>query len=413
MERIDNIIKNYYEEKEVQKAITLSLQPPLSKEEQEEEQQIQEAIKLSLQSSKISKISNTIDKKETDNSIRTNALERKQFRVLHKNGGKNDFSIISKHEDTLIDTAINKIAEHGIMMNDSNKNAIKKIALQAAEVRNLYKDTHYVFHHGQSTNNWIATSFLIKDLVNAFHPEKDTRGFKFLRTPAYLDAPGTKTTVIPTPEIDDNDVATGNLVLSSTAYLFDDEPGESALYYLASNKNVAERNNGIGIVKTVYEQIIKKFAPTCPPHIASKYADEILNEQKQLSIHADCGQLFTICIPKSVVEKKKDTIVYRSHSGGKKCTCHNPVKDKEALTKLQNNIIDADVRCDNKNFVYHTKSAYPISQYRIQIKNLAPEDGTMIFRHTPFDKKVLKVFKDKVHKIVEKLEIAQALNSWE
>ena len=370
-------------------AIQLSLEPQL----QEKDEELERAITLSLE---------LLHKEKNFSESRQDALKIKTLRKLNSENAKNDFSTVPEGEDLLVDFALERIEECKIFSSypKHNQKIVKNIALQSLEIKNLYKKTHYILTHGQSTE-WLATSFLIKALVKTFYPEKDTHGFKFLRIPPYVDSTATREIPI-TDDLWDHDSKTREHLLSVTPYIFDDTAGESALEYVSRNHSILQNSES---VKQVYTDIFKKFAGSkCSLDLLEKCVTTILEEQQKLTKDATCGVLYTLCIPKSTADETKEKMLYRSHAFGRKCACHPSSEDPEILNKLQNNILDKSTQCDPEKLNYKGTDVCTMPQYRVQIKNVTPEQGSIIFRHTPFNKKELRNFKKKINEVVEILK---------
>lgn len=105
--------------------------------------------------------------------------------------------VLTPLQEALFDSAQSKLFKQdgfpGVAANLSylsfGVDAAKAIYAQAIEYKNIYRDTHHVFLHAQSTP-WITISYLVKELQRKNHPEINMHHFKPLRAPCSTRPPG-------------------------------------------------------------------------------------------------------------------------------------------------------------------------------------------------------------------------------
>jgi hypothetical protein len=330
---------------------------------------------------------------KTDPLDRDNLIARAKTRKFKGLNFTIDSTIVTADEEMALDTALANVERHKSPSESTHGNSsiVKKLILQALEIKKLFNETHDFFLHGQSTS-WLGTSYLTKELARLLFPHKDIHCFKFLRTPTN-NADSDENSITPHKKLNDDDPNILKGLLSVSPYVFDHSSYESALDFLGRNKSM------YGHTTKAYKEMVDQFCdPKMPNSERYNFVQKIQSAQLELESKATCGTLFSFCIPKKVIIEKKEKIAFRCHPHAKPCNCHpsESISSTMILDKLQQNILDTTTKC--------TRSSIPIPQYRLQINRITPEQGSLVFRHTPFAIEDIKEFKKKIASIVAEIK---------
>lgn len=263
-------------------------------------------------------------------------------------------------------------------LNDSFKRErfVENFILKAIAIKNICEKTHYVFTHGQMTP-WLLHTFLVKQLVKVFQKERDIHNYNFLRSPFLQDrlsVQNYRQLLQMDNKISDINPELSEKLLSVDACILNTSVGESALFFNFWNKNVT--GNSETILKEC-EKRLREFTTSQLTENALKPFIERFHliSQKFERIKAEVGNLWTICIPKTNIQKSGDQFIYRAHPGGRPCDCPNSQNGKDILMleQMQTDIVNCRSRC----------STGSIPQFRLLASALTPENGVLTFVLTP------------------------------
>lgn len=255
----------------------------------------------------------------------------------------------------------------------------RKLLHRAEEIKNIYKDTHYVFIHAQSSKFTPLYYFINYEFKQELSHNKF---FKLLRAPSVYSEESIQNLIQKAQNGNDHDIQVRKIMISADAYYGNKSPGESAQYYLSNNASV---HDCIDIL------INNLFLDN--PALKKKYNRfSLRNKFYQLNNNLEeksCGNLWVICIPKQLIKDQPNKYVYQSHAYGKLCTCHAP-KEIQILENLQDNLYDKNLACEYGH----------IPQYRIIIPELSSEKQIYSFFLTSYDKQYREAIKRHVKQIM-------------
>jgi hypothetical protein len=287
----------------------------------------------------------------------------------------------------------------GENVNPQFKTDYKIMLAHAWEIKRLYKDSHYVFIHGQRQKYWVYLKFA-KILLKTFNPEKTLSLFNILKLGFDLSQRKSATDLV-NKRIHERDQSWMKVVLSVDGYFFHTQKGESASYFCQANGNVWD-----GSLKSHLESFIKDNLQLNPERFTATLEQlEILsNEISQLS---DTGNLIVICVPK---EKASDS-VFEAHPGGEPCRCSDPKDNlnelsnvnKKRLEHLQNDDCEEEstTACTWMKRNYGSSS---IAQYRILPNNLDPQQGDRVFMLSPLSQLTRNGFKARLQVLADQIK---------
>lgn len=273
----------------------------------------------------------------------------------------------------------------------------KIMLAHAWELKEFYKDSHYVFIHGQKQELWIYLKFA-KILLKTFFPEKDLSLFNLLKLGNSVSERKSATDFI-RERIDERSEDIMRQVLSADGYLFHHQSGESASDFCQKNNNVWS-----GSLKPFLELFIQDNLQLNTQQYA-KTVEHVALLAKEIIQFSDTGNLMVMCIPK---DKASDRF-YEAHPFGEPCQ-HNDTKDnlnatsnvhKKRLDDLQNDEYNKDSICD---WVRRTYRGLSVAQYRIVINNLDPQEGDRVFILSPLSQYSRNSFKEKLQLLAEQLK---------
>lgn len=285
------------------------------------------------------------------------------------------------------------------------KNEQMRIILgRALELKEFYKDTHYVFTHA-SSQVWTGAFCLIKEFIRAEKPDESHSLFKYLRWPKN-DRQFAEQFLNMHPDLVsgqkmDHDYNVD--LLSADGYFWSRVQGESALHFLKNNMSIhissANQFSRIpkdtlalilseaGISKERFDIIIDRI---------NQITDQMQNEMLQFQHEhgtssygikqAYIGDLYLICIPKETVKNAQESPVYASKNHG------HPLKDRTGL-KVAKHLDDLQARAQESYRVY--------TQYRILPAQLKKEDHVRSFCVTPTPHSIYQNMKKQIRQLVE------------
>lgn len=254
---------------------------------------------------------------------------------------------------------------------------------RALEMQKLYKDTHWVFIHAQSSP-WIVIGDLIKESIKCCHPEKNLHQFKYLRMPKDESVAG-DISIYKQSSTYDHDTQTRQDLISADGYLYNTTHAESAFSFMNRNTNMTPADSAVAL------SIIQRFYPSLNPIQQQEFAERIITpiRKPRLAI----ANLFVLCIPKD----KSAKIEYRSHPFGKICDCHPLIASDQLLDRLQNGDL---AKCKNGS----------TPQYRIYTPELHKQEGVKSFLISP-DVKYRKEQKQSIKSIVQEMALLSKVSA--
>lgn len=237
-----------------------------------------------------------------------------------------------------------------------SKHSLKhRRALKEAFVaKKIFRDTHYVFAHGFS-GAWGAFNKVSLELQKRLYPNRDWehREFAFPIEPSSL----TPISIRETPSFIDN-FYRGQL-LSVTPDFLDETGAESALSFFCSNSSQSRPNwdccEKLLLTYIGGESVIGRDARNRQElrDLATEFEQLISTEhesrnESRLGIGYG-GLMSLLFVPKTLAvgPDLNHLSVYRSHSCGKPCECHDSSKDTEILDSFQNEHDLSHYRCKN------------------------------------------------------------------
>jgi hypothetical protein len=294
-----------------------------------------------------------------------------------------DWGVIDEKVDEEIDEMIRL---HSWLATKVKMVSAKVMIGRALEMQRLYKDTHRVFLHAQSSQ-WLVIADLIKECMKIYFPKKDLHQFKCLRIPQEV-APNKSILAYKTTYTHDSDLKTREDLISADGYFYNASTAESSFYFMWHNYNIMESCSHIAL------STIQKFCPSLSfvkqEAFAKKIVEQVEDDRSQL------GNLFICCIPKEESEK----VQYRSHPYGRVCTCHNSEDSDSILDSLQKGQLDFAALCSN----------YNTPQFRLFTPELRKENGVKIYL-IPSDPMYRKAVKGRIRVVVQ--EFAEASSAQE
>lgn len=262
---------------------------------------------------------------------------------------------------------------------DYKNKAVKVIMAQAMEIQKIYRETHHVFIHGQSSQ-WLLFADLIKELMKIYYPEQDVHQFKFLRMPT-LSRSWDITRYSKSDFVYDHDPDGRMDLLSVDGYFFHNSMAESCMDFVKNNANIMAS----AVPFHILQDVIQHFQPDMSLEEVNDYIARlraVSNAALQI-----IGNIFVLCIPKD----RSDSIQYRAHPYGIPCHCHPESETFNVLESLQRmDKLDPTVACLNND---------PCPQFRIFTPALTKENGVKIYLLTP-DHPMRKQFKEKIRNII-------------
>lgn len=255
----------------------------------------------------------------------------------------------------------------------------------ALELKEFYKETHYVFIHGQRQKLWIYLKFA-KFLHEKCFPEKGLSLFKILKLGGE-QGQGKSATTYCQESFRDDDISIMQKLLSVDGYLFNTNPGESASYFCQMNNNVW---------KDDLKPLLGSFIDNNLHLDLKRYADIVEQVDKiseEFSMLSDTGNLVVLCIPKN----KSHDRFYEAHPGGEACA-KNSNFHQQRLEHLQN-----DHQVESCAWMKRMYDVSAVSQYRIVVNNMNPAEGDRIFMLSPISQISRNYYKAQLRLLTQQL----------
>lgn len=281
-----------------------------------------------------------------------------------------------------------------LMLDQPRIKVMEKLLCRTKQFKKMYSDSHYVFTHGQSLGMSVVNQ-CIRELIKTYSPEYHTPLAIRFRIP--YSVPYTRNVddffekfAVDTDHYRDND---HNLeVLSADSYLWNIAKAESAIYYASwgfSQNSAIDPTIASKILANVFfyylqDEQLSKIMGEKASHIA-------VNKERESVV----GALYTICIPKGIVENPKRNFIYRSHAYGKRCPCF-PLKHLEVLKKMQ---ADSVVQCID--------GAVP--QVRILTSRLSEEPGVRTYVVNDLSKVKRREYRKQIERLVREAAFYSSL----
>ena len=358
------------------------------------EEQTQRQIddeKFPLHYKRVKKLKSNWDNESTFSTIET-ILEQKKNDYLLKRSSvyHEELSIVENFKFFTLDFSILVIEQ---LFKTFLTPTHEKIFARAEEIKQIYKDTHYVFIHGQSVS-FMPVIYLINALA-----EKDSASkpllFKYIRLPQSSETLVEKSIDLSKIK-SDHKYNIRKQLLSVDAYFPNKIDGESAYYFMEVNGSVIFNNYDMThlIPKIILPE--EKLSIYYKEYqIALDIGKDIQTIEKNLKQTAPCGNLLVFCIPKDLINNSSpDTIAYRAHPYGKKCMCHDEKNQIKILQSLQDDHLDGSTKC--------TQQKNDIPQYRLLTQSMTPGKGILFFMLTPIKKEQRKKIKNDIDDILIK-----------
>ncbi len=285
----------------------------------------------------------------------------------------------------------------------SNEEAVAILFSRAEEIKEIYKDTHYVFIHAQTTAITPIT-YLINILARKNGVAK-SHFFKFIRTPKEHSSERSEQiswAVYGSTKGKDHIDSIQECVLSADICFSNKQEGESAYYFLKNNHSVLTKYKKNKSILNLTRSILKDNNKISDTNKAEAIGKKIQDLSTSLQKSSPCGNLWVFCIPKPLLNDPQAwrNIAYRSHPMGTECYCHDYkgrnhglkiVQNLKIAQDLQDNIVNESTRC----------SISSVPQYRLIIPGMTPEKGVLSFMLTPFSKQQRRRIKRDVEQLLK------------
>lgn len=303
-----------------------------------------------------------------------------------------DAELLRLKENGVLSSKIEKQIDMAIFLKSSSyppnqaKLKLQKVLIaQAFELKKAHEQDNIVLTHGQSSL-WYVISQLIKVCVKQY--DKDAvvpPDFEFLRSTRLQPANNAigYRQVLESGNVNDHNQEIRSSMMSLDVYSLAIADGESALSLFFNNQSMMSTLNR-NAIKDVSETILRDYLPkTINAEKITECAEKIQNLAKK--INTLCGQLFVICIPKTLVIGTLDNVGFLAHPLGKPCNCHPHTDPVFIITKLQNGELTPETRC-------HTNVA---PQFRLMTNMIAPNVVTKSFLLSPLSpKQKMDIYKE-------------------
>lgn len=340
---------------------------------------------------------NAIKKQIKDKAKTTEQHEIKKLKSAWQDLTANELSRLQAKNvyPSVADASIQATIPHAHMQNqNSRKDDAKVMVGRVLELKQYYKNTHYVFTHGQGIGISVVNECMYR-LLETFTPDLHNPLSMPFRLPYTIDlTENIEQFFKKYPNIDGNafnddelNKTTGEL-LSVDSYMWNTAGSESALSFGVTGTNIntgADKEIGIKIFRNIFINYLKDNI-LC--EIIAKKAALIAAEKSTTS---KVGVLWAVCIPKTIVQDPAKNFVYRSHAYGRRCRCHTAANDIDVLERTQR---DEVVQCYSSN-------GHP--QYRILTSRLVQEPGVRAFPVNALKKKDNKQYSHRIKNLVREL----------
>lgn len=213
--------------------------------------------------------------------------------------------------------------------------ALRNIVGRIQEVKEFYRNTHYVFTHGQSLSISLINQ-AIKEALCLFTPRFYHPLAPSFRIPGTVPHTATITDFFKKYNVDSpifNNNSINIELLSVDSYLWNMNSYQSALDFLCMNDNICTIHDPDKL-KKLFLSILTHYVAN--DFICANLAEKFNQLNTQIQSESKIGVLYAICIPKVLVQDPKRNFVYRAHPLGIRCSCH-PANHIPILEQLQNN----------------------------------------------------------------------------
>ena len=273
------------------------------------------------------------------------------------------------------------------------KTELQVILARALEIKRHYRESHYIFTHGQG-HQWAIVAEVISQLMQKIHPSNDSSLFSYLRIPSEKRI-SVAEYIRQNPIINDDFDATRKQLLSCDAYFWRHAICESALFFLSQKDNIKRD------ITDVISELVRPFLSYWQWGTRTEIATKInaIATKRQ----GDCrvGNLFLICIPKKTLQNTSTNIVYRGKPFCVPIKAHSHVEEIKILDNLQDDESFLNVLASNIE---------PLPQYRMLIEQLRPEDGVRSFSISALSEKTLQQYKNEIAAALSVLKIETTTN---
>lgn len=278
--------------------------------------------------------------------------------------------------------------EHmGFMNPNTQKYAIMGRVL---EIKKLYKNTHYIFTHGQASQISIVNK-VVKECTRVFSPNHYHPLNDAFRLPNTITYSKNANDFIQTFKATDpgfmDDGHHSDKMISVDAQFTNQEALESALYFFSKDSNIAFKSHTE--LEIIFNSIFSNYLlnKTICNMFARKAADIAIQRHKETQI----GVLYAICIPKTIIQNDETNFAYPCHPFGKICKCFPESHRVTLLDKMQQ---DQVVLCKSGNY----------TQYRILTSKLAEQKGVRSFAVDALPKKKVKFYQNQIEALIKELK---------
>lgn len=235
---------------------------------------------------------------------------------------------------------------------------------QALELKQHYRNTHYVFTHAQA-GGWSVLSDLKKALLRLTESGHNLQMFKIL-------GEITGTHPLRHPALSANGVSEGDFDLHADAYLWNQQEYRS-LYYLTHNTN-----QSASIKAAIRKQLPTEFGFDIPPALT----DEICSLADRRQLETRIGSLCVICVPKEQVNQPSG-ITIKAYD---RATSSVP---SSRLQELQDDNLHSGI--------------LDVSHFILNLRELHPAKGHRVFRLSPLAKEKVREYKREVQYLAERM----------
>ncbi len=262
----------------------------------------------------------------------------------------------------------------------------KKAYGQALEIREIFKSTHYVLIHAQSSR-WLFLSDLITAFMKHKNEGKEIGHFQYLRMVPEVASHDITLYSKGKPGLryEKNEQSASDLLFADLCFR-NNAHYDSARSFLMNNKNFADENKMIAVTTS----ILRNFCP----HLSSQECFKLTEKLFDLARNDPCivGNLFVLCVPKTLSEK----MMYPAHPAGSPCTCHAEENLRNRLEAIQNNEINPQTCCKalptllNPQFCLYTPEMTPDQmkilmietdqEYRNRVKNETEKMVSVVYK---------------------------------
>jgi len=275
---------------------------------------------------------------------------------------------------------------------------------RALELRNVYRQTHYVFTHGQASEISIA-NLVMKETIRTFTPGLDQPlniPFRLPHTITYSENANDFISKFNANSSSFNDDANhSEKMISVDAQFWNNQCLESAIDFFSKGININLYPGSVlhtGPEKTLLKIFKSIFLNYLPNHsVCNVLANKAVKIALQRKTETQVGVLYTICIPKEIVNDDKKNFAYPCHPFGKTCNCF-PLTHRVTLLE--------EMQQDKRLFC----SRGPLTQYRLLTSRLIEEKNVRAFAVHPLSKVKQQEYLNQVKDLVQELKLYSHLS---